>query len=991
MIDNTALRRAVRLTLIAAATSTVGLTPVYAQEQDKAEELEMIVVTGSRIAKRDNVAESPILTLDQEAIADSGYVTTEQYLNTLPAITPSLSSQSNNPSSNGRAFIDLRGLGTNRNLVLIDGRRGMGSTAGGTVDVNTIPTALIERVEIITGGAASTYGPDAVAGVVNFIMKKNFEGFAIDSTYRVTDSGDGTEWGTDLTFGGSFADGRGTSVFNASYFNREAIYKGARGFAAQASSLTSTYPGGGWSPGTNTPSQAAIDALFGAGACTPAGGSGGYGFNPDGTPFCTGVLNNATFDAVGFTGPASWIATNFYPDFFSYNFEPDNILVLPMERWSFFNNTSLDLSDNFKPYGQAMYTNYNALQELAPTPAAGTTGFTVPVTNPFINPAVAGLLQTRGWNLTQGETESDADFAARQEAARNAPFSFSKRFNDLGGRTGYNNHDVWQLVVGSKGDITGSWKYDVYYSYGRSVQTEIQGGNVRRDRVQNLLNAADGGASLCAGGLNLFGSAPISQACKDYISLEAKNLTVVEQNVVEGVVNGDVFELPAGMVQAAVGASYRDLDYDFRPDSGLQPGLVAGFNQQLPTSGYLDYVDYFAEVVVPVLSDLPLIQRLSFTAGYRVTDNNIFGDNDTYKLTMDWKMNDALMVRGGFQHAVRSPSITELFAPQLNNFPSFTDQDPCNTSGTIADTYRNGPNGAQVQALCAAQSAVAGTALYNQPFGQATGIVGGNPDLKPETADSWTAGLVFTSPWDGTYSSRLSATVDYWSIELEDVIAAVGAATIVQRCYNRDGANPTYSITNSWCQLFEREASNGGVINLKQLSQNQAFINTSGIDLTLNWGFPVGDSYGDLNFQLITTYVEKYETQTTSVDPVYDYAGTIGDTTGSSTPEWKATLQTTWQWNALQLGLTTRYIDSMVHAQTVTGGNPATNTPVDSIVYWDLSAKYDLTENLSIRATVNNLTDEDPELYSPNVQANTDPSLYDVLGRRYFVGINFRL
>lgn len=972
MMDNTALRRAVKLTLIAAATSTVGLTPVYAQE--KAEELEMIVVTGSRIAKRDNIAESPILTLDSEAIAESGYVTAEQFLNTLPAITPNLSSQSNNPSSNGRAFIDLRGLGTNRNLVLIDGRRGMGSTAGGTVDVNTIPTALIERVEVITGGAGATYGPDAVAGVVNFIMKKNFEGFAIDSTYRVTDRGDGTEWGTDLTFGGSFADGRGNSVFNASYFNRDDIYKGARGFAAQATNLTSTYPGGGWAPGTNTPSQAAVDALFGPGRCLPSGGSGGFGFNPDGTPFCTGVLGNSTYNAVGFTGPSSFIATNFYPDFYSYNFEPDNILVLPMERWSFYNNTSLDLTDNFKPYAQAMYTNYNALQELAPTPAAGTTGFTVPVTNPFLPQVWRDLAATR--------------------ANPTAPLTFSKRFNDLGGRTGENNHDVWQLVVGTKGDIVGSWDYDVYYSYGRSVQTEIQGGNVRRDRVQNLLNAADGGASLCAGGLNLFGNAPnvsISQACKDYISLEAKNLTIVEQNVLEGVVNGDLFSLPAGAVQAAIGASYRDLDYDFKPDSGLQPGLVAGFNQQLPTSGYLDYVDYFAEVVVPVLSDLPFVKSLSLTGGYRVTDNNIFGENDTYKLTMDWKMNDAVMIRGGFQHAVRSPSITELFAPQLNNFPTFTNQDPCNTQTAPNTVYRNGPNGAQVQALCAQQAAVAGTATYNQPFGQATGIVGGNPDLEPEKADSWTAGLVFTSPWDGTYTSNLSATVDYWSIELEDVIAAVAANTIVQRCYNRDNANPTFDPNNSWCQLFERDQSNGGVINLKQLSQNQAFINTSGIDFTVNWGLPIGANWGDLGFQLVTTWVEKYETQTTKVDPVYDFAGTIGQTTGSSVPEWKATLQTTWTIDQLRLGLTTRYIDSMGHANVVTGGSPTANTGVDAVTYWDLSASFDLTEQLTVRATVNNLFDEDPQLYSPNVQANTDPSLYDVLGRRFFVGINFKL
>jgi outer membrane receptor protein involved in Fe transport len=967
-MDNTALRRAVRLTLIAAATSTVGLSPVYAQ--DKAEELEMIVVTGSRIAKRDAIAESPILTLDAEAIADSGYVTAEQFLNTMPQIVPGISSQSNNPSSNGRAFVDLRGLGSGRNLVLIDGRRAMGSTSGGTVDVNTIPTALIERVEIISGGAAATYGPDAVAGVVNFIMKKSFDGMAIDASYRITDRGDAEEWGTDITFGGDFADGRGSAVFNASYFNREALYKGARGFSAQASSATGTFPGGGWSPGTNTPSQAAVDAAFGAGACNTNGGQAGFGFNPNGSLFCTGVANNPK-EAVGFTGPQSWIATNFYPDFFSYNFEPDNILVLPLERWNVYSRFELDLASGFKPYAQAMFTNYNALQELAATPAAGSTGFTVPVTNPFLPQQTRDLLATR--------------------ANPTAAFSFSKRFNDLGGRTGYNNHDVWQLLAGAKGDISDAWRYDVYYSYGRSVQTEIQGGNVRRDRTQTLLNAADGGASLCEGGLNLFGSAPISQECIDYISLEAKNLTVLEQNIVEGVINGDLYQLPAGMLAVALGASYRDISFDFKPDSGLQPGLVAGFNQQLPISGDQNFKDVFAEVSVPLLSGLPLIQQMTFTGGYRQTDSSATGKDDTYKLTLDWAMVDWMRFRGGFQHAVRSPTIGELYSPQVNNFPTFTNQDPCNTTGSIAATYRNGPNGAQVQALCAAQSAVAGGANYVQPFGQATAITGGNPDLDTEKADSWTAGLVFNSPWDGTYSSNLSATLDYWSIELEDVIAAVGATDIVQRCYNRDNANPTYNINNSWCQLFNRDASNGGVVDLQQLSQNQSFINTSGVDFTLNWGIPVSDRWGDLAFQWVVTWVEKYETQTTNVDPVFDYVGTIGSTTGSSTPEYKTNLTVTWNIDALQVQAVGRYIDSMKHANTVTGGSPTSNTGVDSVYYVDLSAKYDITENLSVRATINNLFDEDPQLYSPNVQANTDPSLYDVLGRRFFMGVNFRL
>jgi len=271
-----------------------------------------------------------------------------------------------------------------------------------------------------------------------------------------------------------------------------------------------------------------------------------------------------------------------------------------MERWNVYGRIGLEINDRFEPYAQFMYTNYNALQELAPTPAGGSTGFTVPVTNPFITAPLRALLASRP-NPT-------------------ATFDLAKRFNALGGRTGFNTHDVWQLTSGATGDIVGSWTYDAYASYGRSVLTEIQGGNVRRDRTQQLLGAADGGRSICTGGLNLFGSAEISQACRDFISLEAKNLTVIEQSIIEATATGDVAELPAGMIQAAIGASYREVDFDFRPDGGLQPGLVAGFNEQKPVAGALNFTDVFTEVAVPILKDMPFVQSLSLTLGYRMTD-----------------------------------------------------------------------------------------------------------------------------------------------------------------------------------------------------------------------------------------------------------------------------------------------------------------------------------------------------------------------------------
>jgi outer membrane receptor protein involved in Fe transport len=954
-----------------ASTLVAGLAvtaPATAQDEAQSSE-ETIVVTGSRILRRDAEAESPILTVTQEDITTSGSITVDHYLNTLPQVTPNLSSQSNNPSSNGRAFIDLRGLGTGRNLVLMDGRRPMGSTSAGTVDTNTIPAALIERVEIITGGAAATYGADAVSGVINFVMRDSFEGAMFDGQYRLTEEGDGQEWGADFTLGADLDNGRGNAVFNASYFSRDDMYKGARAFSAQASSSTGTFPGGSFTTGANTPSAAGVAAIFGADACNNNGGQAGFGFNPDGSLFCTGVSGVANRNVVGYTGPDSAIATAFYPDFFSYNFEPDNILVLPMERWNFYTDINYEVNEHFQPYARAMYTNYNALQELAPTPAGGSTGFTVPVTNPFISPQLSALLATRT-NPT-------------------APFAFAKRFNALGGRTGYNTHDVWQVTTGAEGDIVGSWHYDVYASLGRSVQNEIQGGNVRRDRVQALLDAADGGASVCAGGLNLFGAASISDECAAYISLEAKNLTVIEQRIVEGTVTGDLFELPAGTVQAAFGASYRSIDFDFKPDSGLQPGLVAGFNQQLPVSGYLDYSDIYGEVLVPVLAGLPMIDELSFTLGYRITDNNAAGSADSWKINGDWRVTEDFRFRGGIQEAIRAPSIGELYAPRLNNFPNINGQDPCNTTGAIAATYRNGPNGAQVQALCNAQSPVAGGVAFVQPAGQAQAITGGNPNLTPEESQSWTFGFVANAPFGTSYSflEDLYVSVDYWSIELENVIAAVGATTIIQRCFNRDNANPTYDINNEWCQLFERSASNGGIENLQTTSRNQSFINTSGVDLVMGWNRDFG-SIGTYGLNFVTTWVEKFETQTTAVDPVNDFVGTIGSGTGSSTPEWRFTLTNSWEWENVSAQLVTRYIDGMDHSVTVTGGTAA---GVPATWYNDIRVNYDLNESISLRAGVNNVLNQDPRLYSPNVQANTDPSTYDVLGRRFFFGVNMRM
>ena len=442
-------------------------------------------------------------------------------------------------------------------------------------------------------------------------------------------------------------------------------------------------------------------------------------------------------------------------------------------------------------------------------------------------------------------------------------------------------------------------------------------------------------------------------------------------------------KLPAGSLDIVLGASYRDIDFNFQPDSGLQPGQVVGFNEQLPVSGALDYTDVFFEAVVPILRNVPGVKMLSATIGARSTDASKFGTDSSYKTTLEWSINDAVRVRGGVQSAIRSPSIADLFSPQTNNFPDITGADPCNVT-TTPNIYRNNPDPAiraQVIALCAAQSAVAGGASYSQPFGQARGITGGNPDLTPEKSTSFTLGVVLQP------SRNFSATIDYWSIDLEEAIGAVGATTIVQRCFNRDGANPTFSLSNQWCNLFRRDAADGGIIALQQLSRNQSSITVSGVDIALDYTLNL-QAAGQLRFNVNGTWTEKYDSQVTSLDPINNFAGSIGSTTGSATPEWRVNLGTTYSIGGLSLTLTNRYIDEMIHSNVVTGSSPVTNTGTAATWYHDISARYAITPNLAIRAGISNLTDQQPRLYSPNIQSNTDPSTFDVLGRRYFVGLN---
>lgn len=972
-------------TMIAGAALAGFAMPAAAQEQPgETTQIDEVVVTGSRIARQDYRSSSPIVTVDAQDIQATGSVTIDSLMNDLPQFTPSISSTSNNPSNGGQANLDLRSLTPKRTLVLVNGRRLVPSNSDGSADVNLIPTALIRNVETISGGASAAYGSDAIAGVANFILNDRFEGAQIDAQYGQTDRDDGTTQSYTLTVGGNFADDKGNAVISINRSTRDLIYNSAREFSAVSGASGTTPLGSAVFDSTNLPDADVVRAYFGD---TTLPLNGAFGFNNDGTIFShTRTLNFKSPGGIqwdGFVTPGGNYA---------FNTGALNYLSLPMERWNVFSSARYTLNDNVEFYGDALFNQYTASQELAATPAASTTGFRVRSTNPFIPADLKTFLDSR--------------------ANPNASFQLNKRFTDLGGRHAEYDYSVYQLTGGIRGQVPkSSWTYDLYAQYGRVSNIETQTGNVSRSAVQELLDAADGGASICEGGFNPFGDNGVSADCLSYIGRTSRTITTVEQSVVEGTLQGKAFDLPAGEVRVALGVQYREntfryaadpslarmnprtphLDINGNPDGGTIGGVeIAGFNGADSVNGSVNTVDLFGEALVPILADLPFIQALDLTLGYRYSDYSSVGGTTAYRADLDWTIVDGLRVRGGYNRAVRAPSIGELFSPANVNFPAIGDAsaaapggDPCDVNGF----FRNGPNAAQVKALCLAQG-ISPVVIDTYDFAndQVNGFSGGNVNLQEETADSFSVGLVYQSQFQSPWLSRLSASLDYYSIEIEDVISEISISDALNGCFNGTGENPNYDPNNSYCQLFSRDPDNGSIIDAIENLDNLGVLKTSGVDLQVDWSIDMVDvgapDWGTLGVNAVVGWLAEREDSIVAGGSFTDRKGTISDDFGNTFPEWKSLVSVNWAHGPFTATARWRRVGEM----TVYGSDEV----LEPIHYFDLSGTWAVNDTVSLRAGVNNIADQEPRTWDPGVQANTDPSTYDILGRRYFVGLTAR-
>lgn len=962
--------------LILGAIAALANEPALAQDATSgAEEMQTVTVTGSRIRRADYVSDSPVVTVNATALTETGSTATEHLLNTLPQFVPSVTTTSNNPANGGQANIDLRGLGTLRNLVLLDGRRLPPSNANGTVDVNIIPGALIENIEIVTGGASAVYGSDAIAGVVNFKPKRDFEGVAIESGYGQTGRSDGTEWSSSLTMGANFGEDRGNAVFSFQYSERDALYQDARKFSEVTMNVRrqGLVPQG--SPvilegrfdrdQENSFTQAAIDSVFGR--YGQAAGSVPFaqniGFNPDGSLFSIGT--SAAGSVVNYRGDTS--DPGFSDKGFTYNFAPANAMVLPVKRWSLAGFGDFAVNESTEAYVQSFFTTYDTQATLAPVPA---TGLSIPVTNPHISADLAELLASR--------PEADADF------------DFLQRMLGVGPRESHDQYDVYQLLAGMRGKVGDSHNWDLYVSTSSMANTNVLNNDVLKPRLQQLLDAPDGGESLCDGGYDPFaGPQGMSPACADYVRAYFTNRAQLDTAMAEATFGGRAFALGPRDAQFSVGASWREERFDFRPDIIIARDEALGFNQQLPLKGGFHVTDLFGELYLPVLEGKRLARDVGFTLGARLSDHSLAGSNNAYKLEGNWHMLDNLRWRASFQRAVRAPSISELFSPMNENFPTLL-EDPCSidsaarTQGAAADVA-NGGNGA-ARTLCIAQGINAASIDSFNNGGQIPTLGGGNPDLTEEKANTFTFGAVVDF-------ENFRASVDWYDIKLSDAIYSVPAGEILLLCFGFSGNNPDLDPDDPACRSIERQNkldgsnANGQPSVPSQGTANVSTLRTSGIDVQLDWGLALGNA-GKLDLNLLANWLQKWEIAYVPGLPLIDYKGTVGDNIGGAFPDYKLLLNARWQLNAFGAGLRLQHLPAMDNKYK--SYDPFTTVGTPAITYIDANASWRMNDSMEFRLGVENLTDEAPPLYTAGVQMNTDPSTFDVLGRRYYLRANLK-
>jgi iron complex outermembrane recepter protein len=1052
-------------TTIAVALATAMCQTARAQQAAEAQasqiesgQLQEVLITGSRIQRSaDLQSSSPLVTVTSDTLTNISTVGVENALNQLPQFVPAQTqfvNNDNSPSATdvpGAATINLRGLGTNRTLVLLDGRRAQPSNTALVVDVNSIPAAAIDHVEVVTGGASAVYGADAIAGVVNFRLKNHFQGAELDAQSGVTQQGDGMESRLSATLGTDFAEHRGNIITVLEWSRRDAVYQKNRDFYTNSwadpfanSAMAQLFSFNDYNPAGNLPSKGAVNSLFGN---IGVPNSTAFWFNTDQTLFKNSfVAGNAAASTAGFDSalPPNTSRQGYQNGILNQHFA-DSYISSPMTRYSMFSKVNYQLTDSVTAFFQGNFESNTVSSLTLASPSRSSWVISIPYCSD--QTLAAGTNANCAATRTNHPVPKQLATLLDSRPSPDAPWTLESTLSYLGPRVADITTNVFQIMAGLDGTLPfKDWTWEAYLSHGETnIDDNMKSGFASVQRYGNILNAASNGTNLnlggygagyansglsaglgastaCTSGLPVFSATAFapSSNCLNAIGMNLNTRTQLRQDIVEVTTQGGIFNLPAGELRGSVGLDWRR-DYGvFTPDPDLNSNsvyeTVMGNFTTAGAQGTTEVKEVYAELLVPVLKDLPAIKSLNLELGDRYSEYNTAGKTSTWKALLNWAPTNFLTFRGGLQYAVRAPNVAELYVGSSVSPVSFVYGDPCagaNTTAPWGNSAAN-PNRAKAQALC---SAIIGkydptSPYFADPNNYAGGsgtflqseneIIQGNPNVKPEKSHTVTIGTVFRSPFESAALSQMTATVDYYKIDMTDTVGVIDPVTVYQNCFNYNGSsNPNYDPTNAFCQLIGRQTSNGGRAYTTALYSNLGSLNTSGLDFTFNWRAALADLFGhnlpgSLGFQVAGTWLMSFKQQTAPTAAVVQLDGTggTGNPTGSYY-SYRTLTGVSYAVGPASVELQWTHLPSIENSIQASQPN-TTVQPTPKYNLFNLSVGYDFSRKISARLGIDNLFDKQPPVVGaqPGVTdgaGSTNPSVYDVLGRRFYLSVKARL
>jgi len=952
---NRTITQAVRIALVSAGTIAAGLqaTPVVAQEQ-----LGEIMVTGSRISHTNLTSPTAVTPIDADVISQTGAINVADVLRAVPSFGVSTISTRNSnfqTASSGINTLQLRGLGEDRTLVLVNGRRYISGLAGSAaVDFNTIPTELISRVEVITGGASAVYGSDALAGVINVILKDDFEGVQFGYQFGQADAGGEIENRFNFTAGGNFADGRGNGVVSALYTEQKGTLARSRS-NTRIDDLAGCYATG-HAKDCTTP----LEGLF-----SSFSEYGRFSVPSTGEQFTVAEGTGSTGTVVPFD-----IST------YGFNRQQFRRYTVPTERYLISSMFDYDMGGGVNAFVEATFAQTRTTSEIEPFPHSfsdlGNAFAGIPVDNPFVPQDIRDAV------LLAGDTTVE----------------YRRRMTEIGLRGNDATRDTYRFVLGFEGEIAEKWNWETFYAYGRMDDNQTSSGQINVLNMEKALNVIDvpGDDPICADPnaraqgcvpINLFGRGSISPEAANYVRAPQNRQQFTQQETFGADVRGPLFDVPAGPVEFAFGVEYRHEKAADVPDVLTQQGLNGG-NKAPPTFGAYNVGEAFAEFEVPLLKDVTGVHDLTIGGAYRYSDYSTVDQTDAYTGRISWAPIESLRFRAQYARAVRAPNIGELFSPGGEDFATVAD--PCNG----IDATTPGDTAANCRSIQAIADRIAATGSFDLTLSEIQGTGGfngvGNPNLGVETSDSWSFGTVFEHQLGRAGAMTLS--VDYFTIDIDTLIDTVGRQDSLDFCFN------TSDFPNEFCSALVRDTT-GPTFQLGELTEvNNGYINegtlkTEGIDVALLWNWELAAGQGSIRMN----YTHLLDYTLTKFGVADDVVGETGASAEKgqmafvySTGPWSGT----WEWT---------FLSSAVPDDD----DPLFNYDVGHYSVHDLQVGYDFSQSNSLQSSllrgarlyagVNNVFDEDAPIVLNGVPGNTtgtdtDANVYDPIGRTWYVGLN---